>query len=69
MIDLQIILIACTILGHDSCKTVDLMVDPTIPHTPYHCQFAGMVEAEKWIKAHPGYYPKRWTCQRLTKET
>jgi hypothetical protein len=54
MTDVQIILIACTILGHDSCKTVDLMVDPSLPATPYHSSLV-------LLKQKSGYAPTQAT--------
>lgn len=69
MIQLQIMLLACTLLGEGTCRNVEISMEPNTPLTPYHCQFSGMIEIEKWISEHPGYYPKRWTCSRPTKET
>ena len=69
MINLEILLLACTILGQDTCKEIKINLEPGTPLTPYHCQFSGLIEIEKWVTEHPGYYPKRWTCSRPTKET
>jgi hypothetical protein len=32
--------------------------------TPHQCMFNGQLEMAKWLKEHPGYTPKRLTCQR-----
>jgi hypothetical protein len=59
---IEAILMACTIAG--VCKDVQLAVTAE-KVTPYSCAMQGQVAAAKWIEAHPGWSPKKITCQRV----
>jgi hypothetical protein len=58
---LEIIGVFCTAIGVCQDVQLNLVEKETTPH---QCMFNGQLEMAKWLKEHPGYTPKRLTCQR-----
>jgi len=57
----EIVAIFCTVTG--ACQDVHLT---TIAEkvTPQQCMLNGQLEMVKWLEQHPGFTPRRLTCQR-----
>ena len=57
----EIVAVFCSIVG--VCQDVNLI---TIAErvTPQQCAMYGQIEMVKWAEEHPGWTPRKLTCQR-----
>ena len=64
---IEVVIAVCLISEPNRCKDVSLpFMEQHV--TPYACHLYGQSEIAKWLAAHPGWEPKRWTCRRAKLE-
>jgi hypothetical protein len=61
---IEAIIVMCSVLNPADCT--DVNVGATAQSvTPYSCAMHGQTAASKWMETHPGWAPRRITCQRV----
>lgn len=66
---MELLLWACLIESSSTCQMVKIPVhEEAHIELPTNCAQTGMLEAVKWMEAHPKWKVERWTCSRLVQE-
>jgi hypothetical protein len=61
---IEAIIVMCSVLNPQNCR--DVNGGATAENvTPYSCAMQGQTAAAKWMEAHPGWQPRKITCQRV----
>lgn len=61
---IEAIIVMCSVLNPQVCR--DVNVGATAENvTPHSCAMHGQGEAAKWMASHPGWSPRKITCQRV----
>ena len=64
---IEIVVAVCLAAVPERCEDVHLtFLAESV--TPQQCMMLGQSEIAKWLEAHPGWRPMRWTCRRARAE-
>lgn len=64
---IELVVSFCMVAAPHTCRDVHMSyLEQSI--TPYTCTHYGQSEIARWIAAHPGWKPARWSCRRAKLE-
>jgi len=62
---LELFMVACTLNGE--CRNYRVPMPEDV--SAFQCMMQSPMTLARWAEDHPGWQPRKWKCDRLSKDT